>query len=81
MCSVLYVHMCIYALGLFWGLVLDFEPFPDRVGLTSEFKAVFFPWGKKREDCIELSSLQHMTCSSVCASPMVVLLASCLILN
>lgn len=43
MCSVLYVDMCIYAFGLFWGLVLDFEPFPDRAGLYLEFKAVFFP--------------------------------------
>lgn len=74
-CSVLYVDMCIYALGLFWGLVSQIEQ------VCTQNSRLFSFLRKKREDGIELSSLQHMTCSSVCASPMVVLLGPCLILN
>lgn len=60
---------------------MGFEPFPDRASLYSEYKAVFLSSAKKREDGIELSRLQHITCSSVCASAVVVLLGPCLILN
>lgn len=42
MCALYFVWTCAYALEFFWGLVLDFEPFPDRAGLYSEYKAVFF---------------------------------------
>lgn len=39
MCSVLYVDMCIYALGLFWGLVSQIEQVCTQAG--------FFPQEKK----------------------------------